>query len=96
VNALWLVLAAAASFAAGHYRIPGHIFEWAYDQATAEHARHSPGWWFGETVAAVMLLGAFLFTPRRAIRNIHSWREADKRVPAPLMTTPTSRREPHD
>lgn len=84
--ALWFALTAVAAFAAGHYRLPDRIFEWAYDQAAAERRHRSPVWWFGEAVAAVMLLGAFLLTPLRTRRNIRSWRAADEREPAPPIT----------
>lgn len=73
---LWLALAAAAGYAAGHYRLPARAFEHLYDWSQT-------GRWYSEPVAALMLAAAFLFIPWRVIRNIRSWRATSERAPAP-------------
>lgn len=76
--AFWLALAAAAGFAAGHYRLPGRVFERAYDWS-------QDGRRYSEAVAFVLLVAAFLFTPRRAIRNLRPRWRPEQRQPAPDM-----------
>lgn len=78
MTALWLALAAAAGFAAGHYRLPPRVFERAYDWS-------QDGRWYSEAVAFVLLVVAFLFTPWRAVRNLRAWRRPEQRQPAPEM-----------
>jgi len=76
VTALWLALAAAAGFAAGHYRLPSRAFERLYDWS-------QDGRWHSGPIAFVMVAVAFLLTPRRTARNIRSWRRPERRQPAP-------------
>jgi len=77
MSAIWLALAAAAGFAAGHYRLPGRLFDRAYDAATGD--RRGVAWIAG--VPLVLL--ALAVHPRRSIRYARSWRRADERLPAP-------------
>lgn len=61
--ALWFVLAAAAGYTAGHFRLIVRVFEALLN--AAEAAR-----WYSEPIAALMLLIVFLLRPRRTVRNI--------------------------
>ena len=76
MSALWLALAAAAGYTAGHYRLPARAFEHLYDWSQT-------GRWYSEPVAALMLLIVFLLRPRRTLRNIRRRDTPDRREPAP-------------
>jgi hypothetical protein len=86
VTVLWLALAVAAGFAAGHYRLPGRLFDWAYAAAIGD--RRGLAWAAGVPLA---LLGLAVH-PRRSIRYARSWRRADERAPAPQMDPEWGRR----
>ena len=74
--ALWFVLAAAAGYAAGHYRLLIRALEALLDAAEA-------GRWYSEPIAALMLLIVFLLRPRRTLRNIRRRDTPDQRQQAP-------------
>lgn len=74
--ALWLALAAAAGYTAGHYRLLIRTLEALLDAAEA-------GRWYSEPIAALMLLIVFLARPRRTVRNIRRRDTPDQRQPAP-------------
>lgn len=78
MTVLWLTLAAAAGFAAGHYRLPARAFERAYDWS-------QDGRWYSEPVGFLMLAFGMLLTPRHIIRGIHTRHQTEQRQPAPEM-----------
>jgi hypothetical protein len=92
VIALWLALAAAAGFAAGHYRLPEWLFDWCYDRATADTEPRTVRRAFAETISALMLLAAFTTHPRRTVRRIRDARRTQGRMPAPQMDPEWGRR----
>lgn len=87
MTALWIALALAAGYTAGHYRLPSRVFDRALDTATGTGPR---GFRWAACVALVLL--ALAVHPRRTVRHMHSRKRPEPRLPAPQMDPHWGRR----
>lgn len=67
-------------YLAGRLRPGRRLFERAYDVATGD-GRRGPRW----AASVLLALLGLAVHPCRSIRNIRSWRQAEKREPAPQI-----------
>lgn len=82
MTTLTIATALAVGYLLGRCRPGPHLLDWAMGRANGSHA---PGWWLAQTVLAARLAYIWTVHPRRTLANVRSWRQAERREPAPQI-----------